>query len=506
MSSKLSKEDFDYYLGEEPLLTDEDKEKVFMRLQGKKQQRIKPYIITSGALALSLFLAILIILLPNDEINERNQEKQNDKIEEHVDEHLEEHKIEEDDNDDIFENYLKFVEVDSREEVDAYFKELVPNINIAEELGLVTEVNQSSQIDGLEGNIHLEKIWPTSSGIYMFYSIEYEDFNKNDEYYSSFEFHVLKGDRVLLGVTNLSLRSTLYNGRIYEVAFAPSLDEAVGTEGELLIEPSIFVNSNEYMIEPMKVEYLYNRKAEESYTTEIPIEREFVINDVKVNVNRLIKKLDKTYIYFKLDLPIEHEVLTINVELFDDQNQRIESQYSGELELENNEIVMEFKALGDDLDKVTISIYNSKLVSNESFETVLDVTEFVPGILDEHPVIVRPMKRLIDSKINTNIYIDQIEYDQSQLRVSFSYEPIFGANIHLTEVWVPSLTGKQNTPIITNEKGEEHPNTLFYYLANGNIGIEVYRYFVEKSDQLHIEIKNLVYDVNINESITINLK
>jgi len=70
--------------------------------------------------------------------------------------------------------------VDSKEEIQAYYESITPGLKRAKKLGLVKKLDKKIELGGFKESIDLEKIWYTNEEIHLFYNRDIKSVGKKE--------------------------------------------------------------------------------------------------------------------------------------------------------------------------------------------------------------------------------------------------------------------------------------------------------------------------------------
>src|SRR5690606_599466 len=521
--SKLSKQDFDDFLGKDPYYSEEDKKLFFDKMQNKKPKR--QYVVQKVLSVAVLFIMILggiqvwngnlPFFISSDEYKYSNTQGR--------------------------------VIAKSLVDVDLYYYTKTPGLKRAEGLGLVTQVNKTIPITE-DANLHIEKIWYNAENTLVFYYIEMPDLKKklsnpNDPHdLSTFiqyitihedengEFKeepkvVATGGGPYLKSIHPSYDGVIYENRLYQRAVIENIrSNSDSWEGDV----EYVQNLNTKLTSDITVNLL--GEVIIINDVELPVHFDFTSDSIiiktinetnesqyaRLTFEKLEIRPEKNLLYGKYELPEGQQFSEINANLV--LNGRVIDTIVGyeDVEGDPDSFIFQIPAFNELPDEVTFEIDNVHLFGKDSFEFTMDVSDYEQRLANAESYEKKANEKITEIK-DTRVYLERLYYDDRGINFDILYKakkrkqplrlipdvplnPSFGYDdySHL-RIFVTA----------ENESGEPGEPEDYGQIGSGpgeKYSMFLDRKFIEKSKEVTVTIERLLYSAQIDQSFTVPIK
>ncbi|WP_010096542.1 hypothetical protein [Ornithinibacillus scapharcae] len=481
--SKLTKKDFDDYLGIESYHTKEDHERFYRNIQTSKGRNFYwlPKSLTA-ALIIGLFVVGTQFLLGNipfisSDDNESDSEEKTD--------------------------WSLWKEADSLHDVDYFYDAIIPGLKIARERNQVIDINQKHSLND-EVRLYIDKAWFHEDKIYLFYSMDLltDDFvEKNHQTGSIDDFVLLEKDG-----TNIKLKTDSpspwsgivfhdsFNNKLYRVATITLEDEKLLAEADQLTASfSIDAHHEEVSLSNIELPVAYG---DETITSRA-LNESFQTLHSYISFKRFDKSADTGYLFGVVDSDLGQEVETLHGTITLDNGEeiyltdRLTVLYDGEFILDLPELAHE---------NVSIDIdYLSMLEKEKTIDIPIDLSDYhkegSENVIEQSKTINEPIAELG----NTNILLRSIHFDNQGVTVTISTNKIatdLPTQINFYSFFPESAGwGFPNSLNAVDNNGEEAEDYHFHSMSDSGESNEftfgLTRKFIENKEHVTISISNL---------------
>lgn len=494
--SKLSKEDFDAFLGKESFYSEQDKDRFFNKLNTtpKRKRNWFPQLVSAIAIFGVFYAGFQVIQegFPFTSSSDQIKETQ------------------------------EYKTVDSKEEVDTYYENMTPGLERAEELGLVTEVDKTDPITE-KSSLHIEKIWYNSDEIFVFYSISLPNLDRISEeqaapQITSFYLQPDNADRfpgqlLDLYTKNMGPREgIIYNNRFYHRATSIQIENKANeplNQFDGLVTANITVNQfgEKVKVPDVEIPIHYNKKQEPTFSSSI--NQTIKSQNVTFTFDRIDIGVTKNYLYGKVDGPNDLHQIKGTITTQSGKSQTILG--SNPSDDKPNSFVFRIPAFNSIPKKINIDIDSVSFVGDDSFEFSLDVSDYEEKLLISSNEYEENAHKKITEIKNTAIYLNKLFYDERGIDFSIMYEPENpNQAVQLMET-IPStgeFQAKRDLPVLVSAENEKGKPAEFGERGSGpgqQFDLFLAKSFVESSEKVDITIENLLYNVKIEDSISFSI-
>ncbi|SET21857.1 hypothetical protein SAMN05216389_10726 [Oceanobacillus limi] len=506
--SKLSKKDFDNYLGKDAYYSNQDKERFYNTLHqptGYKKHWF-PQLLTAAFL-----IGILIVgvqFLKDDIPSLSTTSNPNGP------------------GYDLGEGILS---VHSQDEVDSFYQEKVPGLKQAEELGLLTTIDDTISLTN-DSSLHIEKIWYHSLGMEIFYSIDLPDADLSNKKLTAPGITDLwiNGDsdenipKQYVSITEDSLyprEGVIYNGRFYHHI---RTNKILGSGDRQLnkIEQSVQTNLTIYLFDEeitlnnIEIPIYYDKENDEpTITTRLS---EGIKDDlVSIKFNRMDIGINYNHIYGNINIPDKYKLNRITGSYLNEKDNQYQQIHGIPNEFEPDSFRLSIPAFETVPEELELRLGSVVLSGNESFEFSLDVSDYQDNLsktTSKRYGYTEPRK--VGQIQDTAIYLESALYDHRGIFLTLRYDPL-NENQELSLYADKPSTPKIDTntldmdqPLLftgTNEKGEEakfgergkNNDNSFYILLKKD--------YVMNSETINIKVDNVLYENKIDQSLLLRM-
>jgi len=499
--SKLSKHDFDEYLGKDSFYSEKDKNRFYKQLRKRngKKNWFAPLATVMVAISM-LFIGITSFKYDYSFFNFNAQQN-------------------------IFGPSLNnsIQEVQTKQAVDSYYYEKTPGLKRAEKLGLVTEVNKRVEITE-DASIEIDKIWYNSDDIFIFYNTSLPKETKMTERYMPPRLANLRvkpeisekfsSQYLTLYTKNIGSREGIvYNNRFYHRIVAEPIktqndEEIKQIDEKVSVDISMKINENRSTVSNVEIPLQYNKESQSVYTTSINQTIENPLVDIQFN--RIEIGINKNYLYGEIDSVNNHKIHEIKGKVTTDTGEDFRIFGSNRNDNKPNSFIFETQAFNSEPEEIDIEIQQVSLVGEKSFEFSLDVSDYEQKISNGSGKYEKQLHKKIDEIKQTNIFLERLYYDDRGISFGILYEPIdTNQKVHLLEstprtpregsrgskLELPTEVSAVNSEGIKGEYGQRG-------VGGSHFSVFLTNDFVKSSQEVNVTVKNLLYKVAVNDSIS----
>ncbi|MGI8316425.1 hypothetical protein [Halobacillus mangrovi] len=416
---------------------------------------------------------------------------------------------------------IQWNEVDTYTQVQAFFNEYIPGLQLAREYDVTTTINQSAAIPGRDGRMQVNEVWHSGHVIHIFYSIDLsaliEDHTQGDPPYLQ-EISIEGND----GIENQTLRSfgqpirfeqgVIFENRLYTVVQVPPITENNHPPGKWNPENTPPVDqtlstlfqlefeNQSYQPEAIPIHYQYDpaKNTIGTYTFHKSYSHD------GLTVKPLELKLGIEFSHIKLKIKSEDAQFnrSLDATLIIDEDEQIPiSLYLSETEQEDVYIGF-VRHLRSVPKKATLKISNVHLRNGTSYSFSVDVSQS------------KDKNQRIDKKVaeafQTDVYLKEISSrgtagtdlslafrpqndDQKTKLIGVSPSPIDSENYERPQV-----------VHIENDKGEATQTE--YGGSERNAFISIEEDLLTDANQLEVTVNGIVFSKKIDQTFEIDLE
>jgi hypothetical protein len=490
--SKLSKEDFDEYLGNESFYNEEDKERFYRNIQSTKgwKRHWVPQTITL-ALLVGLFVIGVQFFQGNMPITSTDEEEATESKT----------------------DWSLWKEATSTKDVEAYYDATVPGYRIAREFNQVIDLNQKHALND-EITLYMDKAWYHEDKIYLFYSMDLTNEEVVEENHltgniSDFLLYKEDGSTVQLETENSSPWSGMYlsdafNNKLYRVATILLEDEnQLSSMKELTASFSIDAHNEEATVNEVNIPVSYGS---EVITSNDLNESHFSLHS-QFNLKRFDMSNGKGYLFGSVQSDLGQKLESIYGEFRNSHGEkisvmeRINPLYEGEFLIEIPELAE------NDISLVLDHLFIQE--NEESIQISIDVSDY-DGSVSEDPV-EKEMDQYMDEVNNMYVFLRSLRFDQQGVTIGITAKPSAQdatAKLFLIS-FVPKVAGLgfPNTVTALSDNGEAAKEHHFLYSSN-EVGSDIHTFglrkaFIVDANELAITIDNLLFGEEFNWEVEI---
>ncbi|WP_164670484.1 DUF4179 domain-containing protein [Virgibacillus doumboii] len=489
--SKLSRKDFDDYIGKDSFYSEQDKERFFKRLRQseRKKKNWFPQLMTAAIALLILFAGMQFIQngLPFQSAGDKD--------------------------------YGAWKVADSKEEVTAYFKSRTPGLELAEEKGLVSEINKSIPLEG-KSDLKIEKIWYNSEEIFVFYSIGIPnpEIMKNQETAPHItQFYVQSDENGQYPNQNLSVYAKqtgpqdgiIYNDRFYHRAtMMPIRDQSHNVISQIddIITAIITVNLFNESQDTQEVKLPINFDQSEETVASSSIDKTIHAGNASLTIDRIEMRVSQTVLYGSIDTPNGNALQRINGSVITKDAKGNEDPTSFSMPASSpTSFKLEFRPMNSMPENITVKIDSVVLSSDDSFNFSLDASDYNGDLSSSGS---KNAHRQVGEIKNTKIYLEELVYNDRGLNVNILYEPEEPDQTIQLASAIPKQHGlNDDLPLLVSAVNEDGEVGELLQSGSGpgkldeGYGFTLNKSFIQSSEQIDITIENLPYKILINDSI-----
>ncbi|MUK88282.1 hypothetical protein GMD78_07755 [Ornithinibacillus sp. L9] len=502
--SKLSKKDFDAFLGEDAYYTDQDKERFIKNINRKKPTKNHwfPQLLTSALLLGVLVIGVQFFKEDTSFLSSLTNPKPQAEYD--------------------FGEGVKTV--DSWEEVEQYYLDRIPGLKRAENLGLVTKVDKIFTLND-DSTLHLDKIWYNSRQIEFFYSIGLPDPSLIPEYapepiISSIwvnrneDVDIPKQQLGFYEEKNYPREGIIYKDRLYHYITTDHVFKEADNEYGVLEKINHVLNTDirvslfhdEITIPNVDIPVRYDKENETVLTTKM--NKEVKDTDMSMKFNQLDIGVTDNFIYGDIHLPDEYNFSSLVASFSDDQNYQNESVYG--VPNGPDEFMISIPTFNQIPEHINVNIDKIFVESNDSFEFSLDVTDYKEKQSSNSGRYEVNTHQKVGEFKDNSIYLEKLLYTSTGIVMTIQYEPLDKNQQLKLHADNPSVffhnDSSYKQPLFIsgqNEKGETalfgHPGSK----SDDQFNVLIDREFITNSEVVDISVENLLYEINVDQSIEI---
>ncbi|MFD2043496.1 hypothetical protein ACFSTA_03810 [Ornithinibacillus salinisoli] len=496
--SKLSKKDFDEFLGKDNHYTRKDKDRFFNNMDHSKQVKKHwiPQLVTSALLICVLIIGVQLLQGDSSPLSTADHVKQAE-----------------------YDFGEGVVTVDTWEEVEEYYLKTAPGLKRAEELGLTSKVDKLFTISD-DSNLHIEKVWYNSNGMDIFYSISLPDPSTLTGYPTAPTISNIWVNRAddeafpkqpMDNSTSDPLEGVIYNGRFYHHT---STNSILNNELERLNEIKHLVSTdltvymfNDFIKIPnVEIPIDYDKEKEKIIST--TIDQEISNEYITLNFDQIDIGVHQNYIYGSLHTSDEYQLNSLSGS-FSDQLENENVNFGGIASYPDpNSFTLSLPAFNTIPKEMDVNIDSIILTGNESFEFSLDVSDYIEKISDSKVRYEETPHEKIGEIKDTNIYLEQLTYASTGIVLTIQYEPHAEdqmMTLHARRPTVPAINDPDtDRPLLLSGVNENGDPAVFGPRGSdsGNrFNILLEKDFIYASKVVDIKIENLLYKVKVDETL-----
>ncbi|SHG60100.1 hypothetical protein [Ornithinibacillus halophilus] len=503
--SKLTKRDFDDYLGKDNFYNEEDKEQFYRKLNPSKgwKKHWIPQTITV-AMVIGIFLLAVQLYQGNlpftsTEINEEGNDSTPETVEET--------------------DWSSWIVAESTEDVDAFYENTIPGFRIAEELNQVIDINQKHALTD-NVSLYIDKAWYHEDKIHLFYSMDLvndEIVTNNHETGVITEFQFDGDSESSLPLASPSswsgvVFSDAFNNKLYRVStITLEEEEQLLKQEQLTASFAIDAHNEDVTLSEIELPVSYGKET----ITSNSINDSIQTANSNITLTRYDKGADKGYLYFTVDSTMGQEIEFLNgfIKIGNGEDIYLMDRTIG---VHKDTFVLDIPELVTE--EVTIDFeYVSMIEKEDTIDLSIDVSNYDHSVAEDFSEIT--MNQKVDEVFNTEIYLESITYDELGVTVGMTtetIEPSNSANLHLTSIvpvladWGSWMTNKIEA---TNDNGEttteNHFHSIGKYVEDDNYRIHTFGLvwsFIQDANEVNFTIKDLSIGEDINQTITIPIQ
>lgn len=418
--------------------------------------------------------------------------------------------------------------LESINEVDQFFYDKTPGLKRAEEKGLVTELDQTIPLDYPKGFLHLDKMWHTPNGTYLFYNRDISSIGEDED------------GSVMPSILDVSFRELAKN-EIYRklISYNQGMRPSDGAQFEgryyhrIKLDPLKHDDvKDSFEIKTFPVTITLNIDGVKSYInkTELPIGfdrskeefRSYDINqsvdlsplEAKLHVGQIKMGYYSTKLYYDIDIKSPEKVKHVDLRVMSD-GESIGGVHSTERSLSdtNASFIKTSEPFSKIPNDIEILVRKVEMNSDKSISFSIDTSD----ITEESSLIEEKINKKLNHFVNTDIYYESFRYDpEGEFFVTVKYvtpksEKPF---VQLTnEVPKPLFYEDRRRPAMYveayNQEGENVIGGGGYGGPQGlerEFGFEIGKDYVEKSDEIDVLINHLPYELVLDKKLEISLE
>lgn len=487
--SKLTKKDFDDYLGLESYHTKEDQERFYRNIQpskGRKSHWLPKTL--SAALIIGLFVVGAQFYMGNVPLATSNQE---DSISEEK------------------KDWTLWKKAESLQDVDNYYDATIPGLRIARERDQVIEVNQKHPLND-EVSLYIDKAWFHEDKIYLFYSMDLlkdEVVEKNHQTGSIYDFVLYQKDGSTVKLKTESpgpwsgmVLDDTFNNKLYRVTTITLDDDTLDGVDEITTSFTIDAHHDEVTLTDIKLPVQYG----DEDITSSSIDESFQSPYSYISFKRFDKSAETGYLFGLIDSELgqEIDILHGNITLANSKKipltDRLTVLHDGEFVLDLPELTKE---------NISIDINHLYMIEKErSVDFPIDLSDYVEG-----KSMDKPMNKLITELElgDNNIFLRNVSYNDFGVTVSFSVSNMTyhkRTQINFDSL-VPGLEGTDfpNNLNAVDNNGEKAKEHHFHTINNrGDSDVftfELTKQFIKDKDYVTVSITNILMEEEFEWSV-----
>lgn len=488
--SKLTKKDFDDYLGIDCYHTKEDKELFYRNIHPSKGRNSHwlPKALTA-VLIIGLFVVGAQLYMGNITLSTIN--KEDSPSSEKTD-------------------WSLWKKAESLQDIDNYYDATIPGLKIARERNQVIDVDQKHLLND-KTSLYIDKAWFHEDKIYIFYSMELlkdELVEKNHQTGSIYNFvlHQKDGSTVKLKTESPGPWSGIvfddtFNNKLYR-ATTITLDDEILVDGvnQITTSFSIDAHHDEVTLTDINLPVEYGNEV----ITSSPLNESFQTPHSYISLKRFDKSAETGYLFGLVDSELGQEIENLQgtITLASGEEiyliERLTVLHDGEFVLNLPELAKE---------NISIDInYLSIIEKEKSIDFSIDLSDYV-----EDKSVEKPMNKPITELGNTNIVLKNISY--SDRGVTFTFSTSKMATHEPTQINFYSLVPAAawlDFPNILNavdNNGEKAKEYHFHSMNEGGDS-EVFTFglteqFIKDKDHVTVSISNILIEEEFEWNVEI---
>ncbi|WAA12565.1 hypothetical protein [Fervidibacillus halotolerans] len=497
---KISKKDFDQFLGSEPFYSEMDKKRFFRTVQNKKRNRDWFPKLLTAALITGLFVVTLQFFQYPQFLFQQDHRNA----------------------DSILLGEKKWTVASSKKDVEAFFDQLVPGLNLAKDRGVVKEIEQRISLgDGVD--LRIEEIWNTSEQLYIFYSIGVTDVEKwkNSHSIPVIEDIFLKRDsenafysqHVTMEPDLITPSNTIfYKNRMYHYLKAPALLsseplESVDTIG--IVDISMDVFGEKVTVENVELPIYYDYFEEKESVVSQYIDRTLVGEGFRFDFERLDIRLTDTLLYTTVQTPEGTRVWEVEgrIEPYPGTEKDVQSFQVNLGQINQNWFTAELQPFQKIPDELTIHIDNVWIIGDDVLRFSINRTDIEKNVTDPESGS-EPYHQFITEIKSTKVYLENFYRVEGGIMLVLQYEPtdvntfVSLKKADLTTFDIEGDVIFPNVLSVTNEKGNRFDITYAGQYKDDEFYLFLDEKWLQESEQINVELKNLLYLLKVNQSLS----
>ncbi|WP_085505010.1 hypothetical protein [Thalassobacillus devorans] len=426
---------------------------------------------------------------------------------------------------------VQWKEVETKEEIYEHFESFIPGLKTAAERGLFQDINQTVTIQEHGGEVYLDKIWFSSQGIFLIYSLGLEDIanlpsNHHNVGMNGISIETMDGELFPHSPTMHSTipEKAVYEGDVYLLASgSPILDEEGRPVEKMNETVSAYFNvtlpDGSYRTEETTLGLEYDLK--DNLLASFPIEQTLELEDGDIYMKEVNLDVMSTELQIQVEEEQNHPVQVEGQLKTEDQAHPFHIYFDQPRAEQQNKEPAIYSAytspFSDIPNDIELSFLKSSTISDQSYSFELDVSDYEEWRNDEDTSyqltkIERADEKVITEIFDTKVLIDRLEYNHKgaelTIRYDHSAEEDSGSYLSLE---APSFLHKGSEPwldtnITIENENDESPlsQANIHRMEQNSFTLILPSSFFEESEQLNITVEDLLHTREISEKLTVN--
>ncbi|KGX87638.1 hypothetical protein [Pontibacillus marinus] len=422
--------------------------------------------------------------------------------------------------------------VDSMERINEFYYDKTPGLKRAEKQGLVTEIDQSIKLDYPGGSLHLDKLWYTPKGAYLFYSRDIGSIGEKEDHDQGIDPHILEvslrtKDAIntyrKLNTYSKSIRPSeglQYNGRYYHQIYISPLylkewEEIYNIKTKLPVTITLNVDGVKSELNKSTLPVQYDQENEVYKSFEINQTIDLTPMNATLNFNKLDIGFYSSKLYYEIETDDPKKIKDVGVRVYYNNGVPLRGNKDGNrtYHQEKVQFIDEIPTFSEIPNEVELRIKNVQMQSNKQLSFSIDTSKIKPDSKE----IEEDLHEKLDYIMNTNIYLESYRYDPIQeydFYIQYETPRTFKK---------PFIHLKSRIPGLELIEDREYPGfTVSAYNKNGDnalegggfagpglyeskYGVSLKKDIVTTSDQIDITINSLPYELVLEENIKFSL-
>lgn len=413
----------------------------------------------------------------------------------------------------------KVIKVDSWEEVKQYQYAKTPGLKRAEELHLVRTFDTKIHVPGTGRTLSIDEIWYNSKHVFFFTSIDVPSGflgavpNEKEVPIVSFQMG-LPGDKPggpdhpLYTLNWMPNEGVIHNGRFYNRAttnplYKDGMSDVLPQVDEIVLrDVSVSIGGQTIPLPDVTLPIRFDVRQE--VTVSVPLKQELRPMDRTIALESLELGTTVNRLYFRFRSPDRSEQLNhLSFTLRSDKGEVRDSNLSRIEAGPNGRHYVEFEPFDKQPAKLELTLHSLWLAGDDRIRFSFDSGTYSRHVKNETDSYREKVGQHIATIKNTDIYLDELYYDDRGISFSVRYEDKEAGKVPRLHL-IPETPNDAEmginrklplTVTATNERGEPGEYGQRGSSSEGTFDMFLDAKFVQASKRIDVTVDRLLYEI-----------